>query len=551
MKLVNAICLGLTFACINAQATAVTNQLELADKQVFRIGNGAEPKEMDPATATGAPEGKILDSIFEGLVTLDPFTMEPIPGMAESWNISKDGKTYTFKIRKDAKWSDGKALDANDFVWSWTRTLAPATASEYAYQLFYLRHGEAYNQGKIKDSKQIGVMAKDSHTLVVTLNNPTPFFLRLCAFRTLYPTPRHIVEKFPDKEWTKEGKIVSNGPFKLVEWKINRHIKVIPNEHYWDKSVVKIKEALFMPIEQIDTEEKTFFNGELDATTTVPAIKIPTYKKQIKENPNKYHAYQSHPNLGVYFYRFNVKKKPVDDPRVRRALSLTIDRKLIVERITQGGQIATNTFTPANTGGYTATGNLPLSVTPEAISEAKKLLADAGYPEGKGMPPIEILYNTNEDHKKVAVAIQQMWKKNLGIEVGLFNQEWKVYLDSQKNGNYTVSRAGWIGDYPDPNTFLDMWLTNGGNNNTNWSNQQYDQLIKAANETTDTALRFKKFADAEKILLQELPIMPIYVYTNNHLISEKLKMVTRSGEVKGWTPNIEGKLFLKHYALVK
>jgi oligopeptide transport system substrate-binding protein len=551
MKLANAISLGLTFAWISLQASATTNKVELATKQIFRMGNGAEPKELDPATATGAPEGKVIDSIFEGLVTLDPFTMNPIPGMAESWDISKDGKTYTFKIRKDAKWSDGKTLNANDFVWSWIRALSPATASEYAYQLFYLKNGEAFSKGTIKDSSTVGVVAKDSQTLVVTLENPTPFFIRLCAFRTLYPTPRHVIEKFKDKEWTKEGNMVSNGPFMLTEWKINKHIKVVQNPHYWDIKTVKLQEVYFLAIEQLDTEEKTFFSGELEATSTVPAIKIPTYKKQISNSPAAYHPFQSNPYLGSYFYRFNVLKKPMDNPKVRRALALTIDRKLIVEKITQAGQMPANAFTPPNTAGYTYNGTLPATVTPEVIAEAKKLLAEAGYPDGKGLPKIEILYNTSEDHKKVAVAIQQMWKKNLGVTVDLFNQEWKVYLDSQKKGDYTISRAGWIGDYPDPNTFLDMFVTNGGNNLTNWSNKDYDRLIREAGQTTDMAARYKKFTEAEKILLDELPILPIYVYTNNHLISERLKMYNREGEQKNWTANIEDKLFLKYFALAK
>ncbi|MEZ4743078.1 MAG: peptide ABC transporter substrate-binding protein [Bdellovibrionota bacterium] len=536
-------------ALLATPSMAVTGNWKLAKNQVLRLGNGAEPKELDPAKATGAPEGKILDSIFEGLVTLDPYTMEPVPGVAESWSLSKDGKTYTFKIRKDAKWSDGKPLTANDFVWSWKRALSPKIASEYAYQLYYLKDGESYNKGKATADK-VGVSAKDKQTLVVTLESPTPFFLRLCAFRTLYPTPRHVVEKYPDQEWTKEEHIVSNGPFKLVEWKINRHIKVVKNPNYWDAKSIKLNEAYFMPIEQQDTAEKTFFAGGLDLTTTVPSLKIPSYKKEIAKHPGEYHPYKSNPYLGVYYYRFNVTKKPTNDVRVRRALAMTVDRKLIVERVTRGGQIPATSFTPPNTAGYTFKGELPVSVTPEVIKEAKKLLADAGYPNGKGLPPIEILYNTNEDHKKVAIAIQSMWKKNLGIDVKLYNQEWKVYLDSQQKMNYTISRAGWIGDYPDPNTFLDMWLTGGGNNQTGWSNKKYDSLIAEAKLLTSTKERYGKFMEAEKILLDELPVLPIYIYTNNRLVSEKLKMFGKDGKLTEWTPNIEDKLFLKNYALV-
>ncbi len=538
-------------AAIFASSAAAVSQPKLADEQIIRLGNGSEPKELDPARATGSPEGNILDSLFEGLVSLDPFTLKPVPGMAESWKLSEDGTVYTFKIRKDAKWSDGKALTAEDFVWSWTRALSPTTASEYAYQLYYIKNGKAFNTGKIKDAKKLGVKAQDKQTLIVTLENPTPFFLRLCAFRTLYPTPRHMVEKYPNQEWTKPGKMVSNGPFKLSDWQINRHVELVPNEMYWDRDVIKAKKVYLMPIEQIDTEEKTFFAGQLHATYEVPNLKIPAYKKQMKRNPNAYHPYQSNPYLGSYYYRFNTKKPPLDNPKVRRALSLAIDRTLIVERVQRGGQLPATNFTPPNTGGYTFAGNLPKKVTPEVLKEAKRLLKEAGYENGKGMPKIEILYNTSENHKKVALAISQMWKKNLGIEAVLFNQEWKVYLDNQTKGNYTVSRAGWIGDYPDPNTFLDMWLTGGGNNLTGWSNKTYDELIAKAQATADQDKRFEILMSAEKILMEELPIMPIYFYTRNRLVSKNLKMVTSEGKVVNWTPNIEDRLFLKHFALAK
>ncbi|MEY4630552.1 MAG: hypothetical protein RIQ81_672 [Pseudomonadota bacterium] len=524
--------------------------LPLADQQVIRIGNGTEPKGLDPAKVTGVPEHHILQNLFEGLTGQDPVTLEPTPGMASSWKVSRDGKTYTFNIRPDAKWSDGTPLTAEDFVSSWLRALAPKTASEYAYQLYYLENGEEFNTGKIKDPAKVGVKATDKRTLVVTLKSSTPFFLRLTSFYTLYPVPAHIIKKYGEEEWTHEGKMVSNGPFRLTEWKINKHIKMVRNENYWDAGKVKLSEAVFLPIENIDTENKMFHQGELDMTNTVPSLRIPKYAKEKESSPEQ-HPYQSHPYLGTYFYRLNVNKKPLDDKRVRRALALTIDRKTLIEKVTLGGQTPALGFTPPNTAGYTFDGTLNATMTPAALAEAQKLLADAGFPGGKGFPKLDILYNTSEDHKKIAIAIQQMWKKHLGIEVGLYNQEWKVYLTSQAQMNYAVSRSAWIGDYPDPNTFLDMWVTGGGNNNTGWSNKDYDRLIAEAARAKDQASRHAIFKKAETILMSEMPVIPIYVYTRNRLQSRKVALLDGALNAVPWKSNILDSMPLKNYVMTK
>lgn len=534
-------------------AKETPNDYKLAQKQVLHLGNGTEPKGLDPAKITGIPESHIVDNLFEGLVTLDPYTFEPKPGMAESWTISPDGKTYTFQIRKNAKWSDGTSLTAKDFVWSWARALAPETASEYAYQLYYIKNGEAFNLGKMKDAKQLGVHASaDGSTLTVQLENPTPFFLRLTSFQTLYPTPRHVVEKYKGEDWTSEGHIVSNGAFKLTEWKLNQHVKVVKNPNYWDKDQVKADEVVFHPIENSATEEKTFLSGDLHMTSTVPTVKIPHYRKELDKAPDKYHDYRVDPVLSVYFFRFNVTRKPTDDVRVRRALSLMIDRQAIVERIVRGGQVPARSFTP-DVAGYTYKGGneLPLSVTPAAIAEAKNLLAEAGYPNGEGMPPIDLLYNTNEAHEKIAVAVQQMWHKNLGVNVNLFRQEWKVFLDSTQKLNFGVARAGWVADYPDPNTFLDMFVTNGGNNQTGWSNKSYDALIRSAATATDPAQRYDLFQKAERILMDELPVAPIYVATQSRLVAPDLKMVDSDHKFHEWTSNVTDRWMLKYYALIE
>lgn len=529
-------------------ASAVT----LSDSQVLRLGNGSEPKELDPSRATGAPEGKILDGLFEGLVNLDQTTLEIVPGVAETWSISKDGLTYTFKLRKNATWSDGKKLTAEDFVYSWRRAVSPQLASEYAYQLYYIKNGRLINTGKEKDVTKLGVMAKDPQTLVVTLENPTPFFIQLCAFRTLYPVPKHVISKFKDQEWTREENMVSNGPFKLKEWKINKHVLAVKNDKYWDAANVTLKNVYFYPIEKIETEENAFFSNQIDMTGTVPQIKINLYEKRAKKNPTAYNPYKNAPYLGTYFYRFNTAKKPFNDIRVRKAFSMVIDRNLITSRVTRGGEIPAVTMTPPGIGGYSYTASpLQTKVTKEIVAEAKALLAEAGYKDISTFPKVEILYNTSENHKKIAVAIQQMWKGFLGVQVGLYNQEWKVYLASQSQLKFDISRSAWIGDYTDPNTFLDMFVTNGGNNNTGWTNKSYDDLIAKAASETDHAKRFELFKEAEKILLEELPVAPIYTYTNKKLVSEKVLVKDKDSKWIPYAGNIQDRFNLKQFGMAK
>ncbi len=515
------------------------------------IGNGAEPKGLDSALINDVPASHIVDNLGEGLTTRDPITLQPRPGVAESWTLSADQKTYTFVLRKSARWSDGTALTAEDFRWSWIRALSHQLASPYAYQLYAIKNAEGFNTQKIKAEAQVGIKVLDSHTLQVELERPTAYFLYLTSFHTLYPTPRHVIEKYPDQEWTRAEHMVSNGAFKLEEWKLNQHIKIIANDKYWDYDRVKIEGAYFYPIENADTEARNFESGALHMTETVPSMKIPMHKKEIAKSPTAYHSFKITPYLGTYFYRLNTKKPPLNDIRVRRALSLTIDRKLIVEHITKGGQLPSRSFTPPNTAGYTYPPTLPESVTEVEINEARTLLAQAGFPNGKGFPKLDLLYNNGEDHKKICVAIQQMWKKNLGIDVGLLNQEWKVFLNSVHTGDYAISRAGWIGDYPDPNTFLDLWMQNGGNNETFWSNPEYDRLIDLAAATVDTPARYAHFQKAEEILLQETPILPIYTYTKVSMISPKLKMLDHAGKQIEWTSNITQQIFLSYYMLTK
>ncbi len=535
--------LGIAIVSVVFLNTSCTCEDKSSKGQVLHVGNGSEPKDLDPSLATGEPESNVINNVFEGLVSLNETTLQPAPAIAESWTISPDGKIYTFYLRKDAKWSDGKEITAEDFVWSWTRVLEPLTASEYAYQLYYIKNGEDYNKGKIKDSSQLGIKALDKYTLQVELANPTPFFLKLASFYTLYPTPKQSVTKFKGQEWTKEGNMICNGPYKLVEWKLNRYIKVVPNEHYWDTKSVRFKEIYFYPTENSDTEEKMFLSGKLHITNTVPPLRVPYYQKI--NDPN----FKAPPQLATYFYFFNVKRKPTNDARVRRALSLVIDRKSIVENILHGGQIPATSLTPSVNGYFYKNEDLPESVSPTAIAEAKQLLKEAGYPDGKGLPPIDIHYNTLEAHKKIAVAIQSMWKKNLGINVGIYNQEWKVYLDTQIKMDFTISRRGWVADYPDPNTFLDLFVTDGGNNKTGWSNKEYDNYIHLAGQTMDEQKRFDYFHKAEAILLKELPLLPIYFYTKPRLRTPNLRKL-QDGKYVDWEFGVLDRIVYKNFVLV-
>jgi len=500
-----------------------SNVSEGTKNQIFHIGNGTEPQGIDPQIVTGIPEFHIITALLEGLVTEDPRTLEPMPGMAESWTISEDHKRYVFKMREDAKWSNGDPVTAHDFVYTWKRLISPGLASEYAYQLFYLKNAEKYYKGEISDFNEVGVRAIDDKTLEVELNNPVPFFLSLLVHHSLFPVHKDTIEKFGKidsrvSKWTLPGNFVGNGPFVLKKWELNKIIVVEKNPLYWNASIVRLKEIHFHPIDNMQTEERMFRSGQLHLTDTVPSEKIGVYKKKSPE------LIRINPFLGTYYYLINTLKKPFDDPKVRKALAMSIDRGQIVEKITKGGQIPAFAFTPPDTMGFT-----PEAAIPYDIEGARKLLAEAGYPDGNGFPECELLYNTNEGHRKIAVAIQQMWNKALNVNINLMNQDWKVYLDSTRNFDFQIARASWIGDYPDPNTFLDMWLTDGGNNHTGWSNKTYDNLIARAAEAIDQKKRYNYFQQAEKILVDEVPIIPIYTYTRVFLIRP---------EVKGWYPNI-------------
>lgn len=503
-----------SFGCSKRQTRVEVGNRE----QTMHIANGGEPADLDPHTGRGEPEHNIMMALFEGLVSGNPKTWEPeAGGAAERWDISDDGKVYTFHLRRNGKWSNGDPLTAHDFIKSYQRHLTKSLSSEYSYMLFPVKNAEDYLNGKIQDFSQVGFRAVDDYTLEVTLHSPIPYFLSLIIHNSWFPVHmptllKHGAVDDRRNRWTMPENMVCNGPFILKEWKVASHIVVAKNTNYWGADDVKLNEIYFYPTESADTEERMFRAGQVHTIKECPQAKVRIYQKE------KPHLINNYPILTTYFYRFNVKKPPLNDKRVRKALAMAIDREALVENVTRGGQLPAYNLTPPDTAGFNARAKLT-----KDIEGARRLLAEAGFPDGKNFPEMEILFNTLESHRAIAEAIQQMWKKNLNINATLRNEEWKVYLDSTTRMDYFVCRAGWGGDYIDPNTFLDLFVTDGGNNNTGWSNAEYDRIIREAGTLGEKEKRYELFQQAEVILADEVPVMPIYFYTRPRLIRPSVK----------------------------
>ena len=502
---------------------------------ILHYGNGSEPQGLDPHVVTGVPENKLIRALFEGLAVKNPYTLEPEPGVAQSWDFSEDGRTITFHINPATRWSNGDRMTAHDYVWSWQRALNPAMGNLYAYMLFPVKNAEAYATGKLEDANEVGVKALDDLTLQVTLTEPTPYFIQLMDHYSTFAVHRPTIEKFgkaTDRftKWTRVENIVSNGPFKLTEWLLNRRISMAKSETYWDANQVSLNGVVFYPTENIVSEERMYRAGQLHYTQSIPLEKIPVY--EVMENT----PYVQAPYLGTYFYLLNTSRPPVDDVRVRRALSMAVDRDRLAATVMQKSVYPAYSITPPGTLGYQ-----PPKLFSYDIEKAKQLLTEAGYPNGEGWPGLEITYNTSESHRKVAVALQQMWKSALNIDITIANQEWKVYLDSVSQMNFQVARRGWIGDYVDPNNFLDLYLTGGGNNNTGYADPRYDELIQQlAPQAKTKEERFARFYEAETMLMEEMPIIPVYTYTSKHLVHPS---------VKGLPANLMDSLNLKYVSL--
>jgi oligopeptide transport system substrate-binding protein len=491
-----------------------------SEKGILLLGNGTEPSGIDPHLVTGVPEHKILLALLEGLVVFNPKNNGVLPGVAEDWSVSDDGLSYSFIFNPDAKWTNGDSVKPEHFAYSWERILSPDLGAQYADMLYVIKNAEKFHKGDIKDFSKVGISIT-KNKLKVELENPTPYFLNILTHYSTWPVHPETVEKYGgmisrNNQWTRVDNFVGNGPFKLESWEINKALRVSRNELYWGNSANKINGIEFIPIDNELTQDRLFRSGGIHLSNTVPTEKINRYRDERPDELNE------HNYFGTYYYRINTNKYPLNNINFRKALSLAIDRELIVKSILKGNQKISYSFTPPDENGYNPKTNLDFNPI-----KAKEFLEESGYDINN--PPLEILYNTSEGHQKIAQAIQEMWKKNLGLNVVLTNVDWKVYLTRETQGEFDISRAGWIGDYPDPFTFLDMMVTNRGNNKTGWSNSEFDNILKNAASQISTSDRYNLYEKAERILIDELPVIPLYTYTRTYLLSQR---------VKNWQNNI-------------
>ncbi|MFZ5806891.1 MAG: peptide ABC transporter substrate-binding protein [Verrucomicrobiota bacterium] len=472
----------------------------------FIFINGSEPQSLDPAIVTGQIEIRLCNALFEGLTTRDACGVAQ-PAMAKSWEISPDGLVYTFHLRENIRWSNGDAITAYDFEKSWKRVLEPETASRYAEIMYFIKNAEAYNKDALKDFSQVGIRALDERTLQVKLHSPAAFFPDVVAFTTYLPVHIPTIEKYGDR-WTHPQNIVSNGAYVLRAWKINDRVELEKNPFYWRKDSVAFNRVHALAVSKANTAFNLYSTGQADLILDkgmVPAVLIQELRKQADFHAN--------PFLATYFYRFNVTRAPFNDIRVRKAFALAIDKQRIVEKITKAGEPIAPSFTPPGIPGYTPPDGLAYNP-----SLAKKLFTDAGFAEGKNFPRVSLLYNKTDLNEQIAVEIQAMWQEILGVTIELRNQEWATYLNALNHLDFDIARSSWVGDYNDPNTFLDCFLTGRGNNRTGWSHAQYDSLMKQAASTLDAKRRFELLQQAEKILVeQELPIVPLYFFVGINL----------------------------------
>lgn len=465
--------------------------------------NGSEPELLDPALITAQPSSRIAYALFEGL-TVFGADAEVLPGVAFRWEVSPDGRIYTFYLRESARWSNGEAVTSQDFLYAWRRALLPETGSEYASQFFPITNAEAFNSGKLVDFSQVGVEAPDPHKLVVHLDNPTPYLPDLCAFATFLPVHKATVESHPD--WaSKPEHFVGNGPFLLKEWRLFDRVRLVRNTRFWDAGSVGLSSIDVLPAARPMTAFNLYATGAADLMMD-KGLAPTALMSELRQRAD-FHAA---PFLGSYFIRFNATRPPFKDARVRRALSLVIDKQNLVEKITRAGETAASSFVPPGTG----RGYVPPEGEPRNPDAARRLLADAGFPGGKGFPVIHYLYKGDSDlDRDIAVELQGVFKKELGIQMLLKPQEWTVYLAAQSALDYDLCRSSWVADYNDPNTFLNMFVTGDGNNRTGWSNATYDALIANAAREPDVSRRFGLFREAESTLItKEAVLCPLYFY---------------------------------------
>jgi oligopeptide transport system substrate-binding protein len=500
-------------------AAEVPPGTKLADKQEIVIGNAAEPSTLDPGRIEGRPESNLAVELFEGLVIQDK-DGKVLPGVAEKWESKEGGKVWLFTLRKNAKWSDGSGVTAQDFEYAFKRMVDPKTASQYAWYLgkaSNVLNAMAITEGK-KKPDELGVKAIGDYTLQFTLEKPVAYLVATLVHGSLMPVPRKVVEKFGDK-WTEPGNLVGNGPYKLVERVVNERIVMERNPHYWGNDKIVIDKITFLPINNQSAEYQRYRANAMDMTSDggVPAEQVAQIRKDI---PKELVIW---PQLASYYYTFNVRKPPFDDVRVRKALSLAINREVVTKQILNTGETAAFNMIPLIADGYKhVPGQWEKATQTQREAEARRLLAEAGYGPGKPLK-FPLLYNTNEQHKKVALVVAAMWKKAGPVEVELVNQEWKTFLDSRNRGDFSLTRGAWVADYNEPSTMIDVFHSKHGSNDGKYSNPKFDDAVEQAKITLDATERNKHYQEAEALLSEDVPAVFVYHYSNRRLIKPWIK----------------------------
>ncbi|QIX94392.1 ABC transporter substrate-binding protein [Cedecea sp. FDAARGOS_727] len=516
--------LGLLSAFSGAWAADVPPGTELAAKQELVRNNGSEPASLDPHKVESDVEGNIIGDFFDGLIRVkNDGTIEP--HLADKWE-NQDNKVWTFHLRPGIKWSNGEPITAQDVVWSWKRLVDPKTGSPYATYpgTMQIENANDIAEGK-KPVDSLGVKALDSSTVQVTLNQPTSAFLLMLGHTSMVPVSEAAVEKFGDK-WTQPANFVSSGPYKLSQWVVNEKVVGERNKQYWDDAHTVINKVTYLPVTSGTADVNRYKAGEIDITYTVPETLFASLKKSMPDQV------RVTPYLSTYYYEFNTTKAPFNDPRVRLALNMALDKDIIAGKVLGQGQkpawlvsqpkIGGVELKPADYGSWSHD---------KRVAEAKKLLEEAGFNE-KHPLQFNLLYNTSESHQRIAIAASSMWKKNVGVEAKLQNQEWKTMLDTKRTGNYDLVRYGWIADYDDAATYLNNFRTGDSQNSSKYSNPAYDEIIAKASQATTLEERAKYYQQAEDILAKDVPTIPIYHYVKVQLVKPY---------VGGYAPSTLGK----------
>lgn len=507
----------------------------LADSQVLHRGNGEEPQTLDPHLAEGVPTSNILRDLFEGLTTIAP-DGRIVPGAALHWDISRDGLTYTFFLHPDGRWSNGEPVTAEDFVWSWRRVVDPSTGASYGRMLAPVANAEAIFAGELPP-EDLGITALNESTIQIELSDPTPYFLGLLTHPTTYPVYHPAVEEH-GRSHVRPGNLISNGAYRLTDWQIRSRVELERNEHFRAADEVIIERVVFYPFEDENTEFNRFRVGDLQWTYQVPSSQFAWLRRNMPE------ALMVSPWFGTYFFAFNLTREPFEDNlALRKALNLAVDREIITERVTRFGELPTFTLVPPGLPGYESPEPEYADWTQsEREQEARRLYREAGYSDDNPLT-VELRYNTSENHRKLAVAVAAMWKQVLGVRTRLINEEFRVFLQNRAQRRVTeVFRAGWIGDYQDPFTFLELFHSGHGRNDPGYDNPQFDRLLERIASERIPARRHNLMAEAERMLLADQVILPVHVYVTRRLIDPRLK---------GWKENVMDHHLTRHMYLLK